>query len=414
MLEGRFGKRQVAVPDLAAARVLLGRLLCENIIPFWYPQVLDGAGGYRLNHDGDGRWKGPAPKALVAQARTLWFFARLATSPYGTPQHLAAARHGFEFLRRAFWDHDHGGFYWEVDAEGTPTRTGKHLYGQAFGLYALAEYVRAARDPAAADLARAVFEAIERHAHDGEHRGYREAFTREWAPWPADVLTCMGAPAALKLMNTHLHLMEALAAYHGVDDRPLVARRLAELVDVLSTAVVRPDGACTDRHHRDWTPLAGPDARVSYGHDCENATLLGLACDSAGFSTAPLLGVRRRLVDNALRYGFDRRRGGFFESGPLGKPADRRAKHWWVQAEGLWATLVMYRLTGEPAYADAFARTLEWIATRQADWVHGDWHAELRGRRSRGDKAGRWKAPYHNGRAVLACLDVLTTNRAVS
>ena len=54
----------------------LERLVTENIAPFWYPQVVDPQGGYRLNHDGAGQWRGPADKALVTQARTLWFFSR--------------------------------------------------------------------------------------------------------------------------------------------------------------------------------------------------------------------------------------------------------------------------------------------------------------------------------------------------
>src|SRR5437867_2186162 len=52
----------------------LERILTENILSFWYPQVVDTKdGGYRLNHDLEGRWRGPATKHLVTQARTVWF-----------------------------------------------------------------------------------------------------------------------------------------------------------------------------------------------------------------------------------------------------------------------------------------------------------------------------------------------------
>ena len=85
----------------------LETLLTDNLIPFWYPGVVDLAhGGYRLNHDSSGRYLGTAAKQIDSQAGTLWFFARLARSPFGTEQHLAAARHGFEFLRDHMWDHE--------------------------------------------------------------------------------------------------------------------------------------------------------------------------------------------------------------------------------------------------------------------------------------------------------------------
>lgn len=134
---------------------LLEKLLLENILPFWYPGVIDEEhGGYRLNHDAEGQWLGPSDKALVTQARAVWFFSRLFNSKYGKPEQLEAARHGFRFLKSKMWDHEHGGFYWSVSNDGSEAvESQKHLYGQGFGLYALAEYVRASRDPEAVELA---------------------------------------------------------------------------------------------------------------------------------------------------------------------------------------------------------------------------------------------------------------------
>ncbi len=37
--------------DFACVRTGLECLLNENILPFWYPEVVDPRGGYRLNHD---------------------------------------------------------------------------------------------------------------------------------------------------------------------------------------------------------------------------------------------------------------------------------------------------------------------------------------------------------------------------
>lgn len=157
-------------------------ILTENIIRFWYPEVIDKHdGGYRLNHGLDGRWRGPANKSLVTQARTLWFFSRLMNSDYRSDEYLAAARHGYEFMRDRMWDKEFGGFYWELDSAGhTAVDPKKRLYGQAFVLYALTEYVRASGDPAGKAAAAQFFELIETKAHDARHGGYRENFRHDW------------------------------------------------------------------------------------------------------------------------------------------------------------------------------------------------------------------------------------------
>src|SRR4029077_5624028 len=96
-------------------RPRLATNLTQNIIPFWYPATVDRTnGGYRLNHDVDGRWKGPGTKMIVTQARMLWFSARLKRAGYGGQEFLDAAEAGYRFLKDQMWDARNGGFYWEV------------------------------------------------------------------------------------------------------------------------------------------------------------------------------------------------------------------------------------------------------------------------------------------------------------
>ncbi len=398
----------------AEARALLEKLLLENIVPFWYPGVIDEeSGGYRLNHDAEGKWLGPADKALVTQARTVWFFSRLYGSPYGKPEHLEAARHGFRFLKEKMWDRENGGFYWSVSHDGSEAvESQKHMYGEGFGLYALSEYIRASKDPEAVDLAERLFALMEEKAHDAEYGGYLELFARNWSNDPADLSRLRATmdrdrDPGRKLMNTHLHLMEPLTTYYEVTGDDLVHQRLVELIFVQSNAVLRKDlGACTDRYERDWTPLTEPlDQHVSYGHDIENVWLLIEACNAAGIPNGPLTDLYKALFAYSLEYGWDREKGGFYYLGPFDESASLKGKSWWVQAEGMTSGLFMYQLTGDEKYYDVFEKTLRWIGAEQADWANGDWHAWVGGRPE--GKAGPWKSPYHNGRAVLECLEVL-------
>jgi len=398
--------------ELQKIKQSLERILTDNIIPFWYPQTIDREnGGYRLNHDTQGKWQGPSNKFIVSQARNVWFFARLYNSPYGKKEHLEAAKHGYEFLRDKMWDKEFGGFYSEVSSSGdSATVSSKHLYGQSFGLYALTEYAKASGDASALELARKLFNTLESRAYDTKNGGYREFFQRDWTIPPATAVSFMGIGPDIKLYNTHLHLMEPMTPYYLATCDSVARQRLIELIFIESNTILQKHiGACADRHSLDWTPIQDPKFyRASYGHDLENIWLLVDACDAAGIPNVPMMNLYRSLFDYALTYGFDWERGGFYYTGPYNKPAEDRSKSWWVQAEALVSALRMYRLTGERMYFDCFTKTLDWVVKRQVDWKNGDWFADIRADGTpSGMKAGPWKAAYHNGRSMLECLKIL-------
>jgi len=398
-------------PAEAAAR--MERMLMDNILKFWHPHALDTEhGGYRLNHDERGVWKGDAPKAVVTQARMVWFFARMARAGHGDrKQMLDAAEHGYRFLMERMWDARHGGFFWRVDATGRQKLAPKkHLYGQAFALYALSEYAMASGRKDVLEAAVRLFELLEAKAHDPRHGGYLEYFNEDWTLPPADERGYMGVTRDFKLMNTHLHLMEAMTSFYRASALPLARERLIELITIEGSAVVRHAyGACSDRHRPDWTPvLDGPGGRASYGHDLENIWLLEDALRAAGLPVAPWTDFFRNNFEYSMKYGWDPRLGGFWDWGPLGKPAESRVKIWWVQAEALVSALAMYRLTGEPRYWNVFEKTWRFIEQFMADTERGEWWPQTdENGKPGGDKANAWKAAYHNGRAMIEGLLIL-------
>lgn len=386
---------------------VMEKTLRENIVAFWYPKTLDRKqGGYRLNHDHAGEWKGDGPKGIVTQARQVWLFARAARGGFGNrAQLLAAAEHGYQFLLQKMWDGRYGGFYWSVDAAGNIKRQPrKHLYGQAFGLYAVSEYARASGRADVLEFAHSVFGVMEAKAHDKAFGGYREFFEQDWTATKDGEASYMGGGGHVKLMNTHLHLMEAMTAYYLAGRTGTARARLAELVDIESNAVVRKElGACTDQYELDWTPrLAGNLARVSYGHDLENVWLIAEARQALGWPIAPAMDLFRTLWDYSMRYGWDAERGGFFYTGRFREAADDKQKAWWVQAEALVSALGMFAWTREAKYWEVFEKTWEFLDKHQIDWEKGEWHSTvgLDGT-PRGDKAGIWKGGYHNGRAMM-------------
>ncbi len=390
----------------------LEKILTQNIEPFWYEKSLDRTnGGYIINFDQQGKLKEPVTKMIVTQARQVWLFSRLARAGYEPQKHVEAAELGYRFLKDKMWDQTHGGFYWEVDITGNQKlKPNKHLYGQSFGLYALSEYYLASGRQEVLDFAMQFFNLLEEKSHDKAYGGYIESFNPDWTPSPAGENSYMGAPAGLKLMNTHLHLLEALTTFYRASELPVARERLLELVNIESNTVVRKNlGACTDKYDQDWTPrLESSYARVSYGHDIENVWLLMDACDAAGVSNYPFMDLYQTLWRYSLQYGYDARNSGFCYSGRFNTVADDRGKSWWVQAEVIISALRMYEYTKDPRYLSTFESTFKLIENKMVDWEVGEWHATVTAQgQPQGDKASPWKAGYHNGRAMIECLEIL-------
>jgi mannobiose 2-epimerase len=389
----------------------LERNLNDNIAPFWFETLDTANGGYIINHDAAGNPNPRLSKGIVTQARQVWLFSKMAEEGYRRADSLKAAAHGFAFLRGKMWDSRNGGFYWEVDATGTKQiAPKKHMYGQSFGLYALSQYYIASKDPAALKLADELFRLFEARAYDKEFGGYREFFNVDWTPVTETERGYMNVAPELKLMNTHLHLMEALTTYYRASKSPVARQRLIDLINIEANAVVRKDlGACTDKYSRDWTPqLEGNFARVSYGHDLENVWLIADANNALDLPSYPFVDLFRTLWDYSLKYGYDNENGGFWYTGAFNKPADERRKDWWVQAEAIVSALYMYRFTKDAKYLDVFRKTYDFIDRYQTDWSTGEWHPAVSAEnKASGAKAHIWKAGYHNGRAMMESVRVL-------
>ena len=258
-------------------------------------------------------------------------------------------------------------------------------------------------------FARDMAEVLRRSFHDESNGGFRSELDGTMRPVPTS--GPRGEKVRYKTVNEHLHVLEAFSAYSHLGADPWIEARLRDLILILTGATFRKTGGTnTDNHRSDWTPLLGPgQANVSYGHDVEAVWLVAEGCVRLGIPFQLVADWARSLLEHTLRWGWDRRRGGVYFSGPLNGPAHTRKKVWWVQAEVLVGSLAAYRFMGDDRYADLYLDTLDWILTRHVDWENLEWHSTVgpNGRIS-GQKADIWKSAYHNGRAMIQCLEFLS------
>lgn len=389
----------------ATLRQQLRDELTGNILPFWMAHAVDAVnGGFHGAISNDLRVDDTAPRAAILCGRILWTYAA-AYRVLGDEAYLGMARHAFEALSGPFWDAEYGGVYWSVDAGGRPLQDRKHHYAQAFAIYGLAEYHRAAGDPRALALAQQVFALLEAHGADPAHGGYIEGSRRDWSPL-ADMRLSQKDLDARKSMNTLLHLLEAYTnLLRAWEDARLRAQHRA-LIETFLTHVIDPQSG----HFRlffddDWRSLS---PNVSYGHDIEGSWLL---VEAAVMHADPALRRRveaaaLRLAEGVLREGRDVDGSLFEAAGPAGLVDD--GKSWWAQAEGMVGFTNAYQLSGDGAFAAAAATLWDYCRAHLVDRRHGGWFKRLH-RDGSPDltqtKVGPWDCPYHHSRA---CLEMMT------
>jgi mannobiose 2-epimerase len=303
-------------------------------------------------------------------------------------------------------DHEGGGFWWTVDSRGKPEFENKVLYGQAFAVYGLSQYYRAAGNRAALDLALDTFHLLEKTGRDQEYGGYYEAVDRRWTKPLVQALSDVDIPCS-KSMNTNLHVLEALSSLYLACGLPEVREALESLLGVFERHILVTPEHLGLYFDRDWTPLTD---HISYGHDVEASWLMTEAAQILYGHDLPE--VHRNAAVRVARKTLEvlRVHGGSLPNELHGGHLDTN-RIWWVQAEALVGMVNGWELTGETAFLDAAEGLWTFIDRFVADRRGGDWFWQVN---PRGEpdlsrpKGGLWKTSYHNGRA---CLEIIQRSR---
>jgi mannobiose 2-epimerase len=398
--------------DLKDFSQRVGDQLFGHIMPFWCGPALDheqgGWMGWLSNELKPDRTQ---PKGLIVNSRILWAFSAVHRArPEKLFQQMAGR--ALDFVMNRFWDAQHGGAFWRLDDTGCVLDDSKKIYGQAFYIYALAEYHQAFGGKAALERAIQLFELIERHAHDSKHGGYIEVCRRDWSEAGAEARLSDKDMNEKKSMNNHLHVLEAYTNLYRAWPEPGVAERLQELIQLFEQRIL---DARTQHFHHFFDETWGVRSDTyTFGHDIEGTWLLCEAAEVLG--DAALLkrvqAVALRMAEVTLREGVDVD-GALGYEGKGGKVIDP-GRECWPQAEALVGFLNAFQLSGDAKYFAAARRVWDFIENRLVDRIHGEWFWRINvdGRPDlKLPKVSEWKGPYHGSRA---CLEALHRLRAIS
>lgn len=376
----------------------------HSILNYWIKNTVDELnGGFFGKIDNIGDVYTTAPKGAVLNARILWTFS--AAYNYNKEEkYLSTAARAFEYMLAHFIDREYGGVYWTVGFEGNMLDSKKQIYALAFCMYGLGEYYTATKNEESLSLALQLYDCIEEHSYDAKHKGYSEAFTRNWEESNDLRLSAKDANEK-KTMNTHLHVIEAYANFYKVHPSAELENKIAELLQLFDKYFIN----CKTFHLKLFFDEAWnekPDV-ISYGHDIEAAWLL-LQCAETIHHTEWIekYKVHAIKIADAAAEGLDNDGGLWYEYEPSHKTLIKE-KHWWPQAEAMVGFYNAHQLTNDEKYLNQSINSWQFIKQHLLDARHGEWFWGVKEDYSimpNEDKAGLWKCPYHNARA---CLEIM-------
>ncbi len=393
--------------------------LTGTLLPFWVERSPDfERGGFLTYFDERGEATGETTKTFLMQIRMLFTMSSTEREGYGGGRCGELAEHAANFILEHYWDDEFGGWCWIADGDGRVTCDDKIGYGQAFGVYAFSEYFLATEDERGREAALRTYDVMMEKMADGGHGGYFEIMDREWR-----VKAGVRSGGDRKSLDVHMHVMEALTTLYEMTGKEEHRERLEEVIALIVGRMLQSrTGAGYNQFTHDFEPLpailfdtewgsdeeheegATPIEYTSYGHNVEFAWLLLHAADVMGVGRGAYGEVVRRILDNCLEYGIDRKFGGVFIEGPAeGEPVNFN-KQFWQHAEVMVGMLDGYKLFEEEKYFEGFAGIHDFVFERFVNWEGGgEWFALL-GREGKpvwNYLGHEWKISYHTVRSMI-------------
>lgn len=375
--------------------------LTEHILPYWSRLQDKVHGGYYGAVDVSLHVHQDASKGGIAACRILWTFSA-AYRVLGEAGYQEHADHAYHFLRDHMLDPHYGGLYWMVDAAGRPLDTRKHIYAQAFGVYALSEYYRATGTEEALRLACSLFELIEDKGYDAHLAAYKEEFNEAWLEQPNVLLSEHGLLADIT-MNTHIHVLEAYTNLYAASQEERVKQAIVRLLDQLHDRIYdHRTGFLGVFFDKAWQPLL--DLR-SFGHDIEASWLIDRAMKTIGAEKPEhvqmVIDIAYNIADHALQAD------GSLMNEQRGSHIDT-TRIWWVQAEAMVGFYNAYERTKDPRFLTILEGLWSYTKRHLIDAREGGewfWAVDDLGQPTKQGISGPWKCPYHNGRFCLEIME---------
>ena len=369
--------------------------LLEDTIPFWLKHSVDHEhGGFTFCVDSDGSLV-DSDKGIWQHGRFTWMLGTLYNRVEQHPEWLEACKHGIDFMRKHAFDTD-GRMFFQVTQEGQPLRKRRYVFSEAFGAMAFAAYAKASGDESAATEARRLFDLFVKFSTEEGH-----------IPPKVNPNTrpMQGIGPHMILINMGQMLRENLG-----DDS--FNTTIDQSIETIRNTFLKPElGVVMETVGAQGEIIDHSEGRMlNPGHSIEAAWFIMEEGRLRGDQSLIQMGAQ--MLDWMWERGWDTEHGGLlYFVDVYGKPVQEYwhdMKFWWNHNETIIATLLAYELTGDEKYAQWHQLIHDWAYAHFPDAEHGEWFGYLHrdGSISSTLKGNLWKGPFHLPRMQLTCSEI--------
>ena len=363
----------------------------DNTLDFWYNHGYDKVnGGFYtcLERNGD---VFDTDKAVWAQGRGLWVFAKAYNFIKKDERYLRVALDAYDFITKNCYDTDNRMFF-TVTEDGVSIQKRRYWFSESFAVVGSAELYRATKDPKHLKTARDTFDTLLK-VKNGEIKT-----EPKFNPQSVNTIG-LASPMILIITTQILRDIDAERTnyYNQIIDNGIAELKLhyhPEIKAVLEN--VSPDGKL----------VQGSRGRlVNPGHSIEASWFL---MEEAKYrDDKELMEIALNILDWSFELGWDKEYDGLLyfvdvENKPV-QALEWDMKLWWPHNEMLIAFLMAYKLTGEEKYLDKYKLVHEYTFKNFKDNEYGEWYGYLRrdGVVSTDLKGNIFKGPFHIPRCEL-------------
>ena len=382
--------------DLAHYGAIYRDTLLDDVIPFWLRHGLDREhGGMLTALDRDGTLI-DSDKSVWFQGRAGWMFGSLFKTVEQCPEWLEASRSCVEFLRAHCFSPE-GKMWFTVTRDGRPLRMRRYVFSEAFAAIAFAAYAKATGESRAADDAVKTFATYLRYSFE-----------------PGAMLPKFEPTRPMKGISAHMiGMVTAQEIRANLGDITVSGKTCSEWI---SSSIAEIERDFLKPEHEALMEVVASDGSVidhidgrtlNPGHAIECAWFIMHEGRYRKDQRLILLGAK--ILDWMWVRGWDKEHGGLlYFTDVFGKPVQEYwhdMKFWWPHCEAIIATLLAWKLTGEPRYAVMHAQVHDWSFAHFPDSEHGEWFGYLYrdGTVSQRAKGNMFKGPFHLPRMLAYC-----------
>ena len=382
-------------PDtLRKYRNTIEQELFERVLPFWERHSPDHAcGGYFNNLDQDGSVY-DTTKHIWLLARQAWMFSKLYRMVEPRPEWLILARLGLTFLR-THARRPNGQVYFSLAQDGRPIYQQRKIYSECFYAMALAEFGRASDNAVLVEEARETFTWLWENSYD-------------WSTVGRPALSGSAPSQSLAIPMMLLNVLDEVMEDELQHFRP----EIDDCFNRIKLHVDHQDKIVLENVTPDGERLEGPNGRLmNPGHAIEAGWFIHHLAQR--MERNDMSDLATKMIQWSWKRGWDTSHGGIFYfldcEGYSPVQLEWSMKLWWPHCEALYANLLNFSIAGSPTDWENFETVFQYSFENFSDPEYGEWFGYLdrEGRCTHRFKGGPYKGCFHVPRALWLCWCLL-------